>query len=247
MGQVLTPCDKIKLITGDCRDILSGISSKSVDLIITDPPYNLGLFMKKRNTNMGKLRSNHFSSAQWDHLGYDEWYNNMRFFFQESHRILKKKGTLLIFMSLIKIESIIAIAQDFKFYYKTVGVWHKKNPLPRNMNLHFVNSTEAWCYFINDGTTGTFNNNSKPIHDFVETAVISKGEKKWGEHPTQKPISLIEFFVESLSNENDVVLDPFSGSGTAGVVCKKLNRSYIGIEISSDYNEIASQRILDTI
>lgn len=80
-------------------------------------------------------------------------------------------------MSLLKVESIRKIAEKYKFYYKTTGVWHKLNPMPRNMNLHFINSTEAWIYFINNGRTGTFNNNGKPIHDFIETALTPMNEK----------------------------------------------------------------------
>ena len=75
-------------------------------------------------------------------------------------------------MSIIKAETIINIAQNHKFYYKTVGIWHKTNPMPRNMNLQFVNSTEAWLHFVNDATTGIFNNRGKVIHDFVESSII---------------------------------------------------------------------------
>ena len=146
-------------------------------------------------------------------------------------------------MSIMKVETIIDIAQKHGFYYKTVGVWHKKNPLPRNMNLQFVNSTETWIYFVNDATTGTFNNEGKVLHDFVETSVISQSERKLGKHPTQKPIKLIEFFVDVLSNENEVVLDPFMGSGTTGVACENLNRSFIGIELSEQYFNLSKERI----
>ena len=61
-----------------------------------------------------------------------------------------------------------------------MGIWHKTNPMPRNMNLQFINSTEAWIYFINEGTTGTFNNDSKALHDFVETSLTTQNEKRFG-------------------------------------------------------------------
>lgn len=92
---------------------------------------------------------------------------------------LEKRGSLIVFMSIIKVETIINLAQKHGFYYKTVGVWHKTNPLPRNMNLQFINSTEPWVYMVNDATTGTFNNEGKAIHDFVETSTISTKERKW--------------------------------------------------------------------
>ena len=78
--------------------------------------------------------------------------------------------------------------------------------MPRNMNLHFVNSTEAWIYFTYKTRTGTFNNSGALIHDFIETSVTPNGERRYGKHPTQKPESLIQHFVEILSNENEMVL-----------------------------------------
>ena len=74
------------------------------------------------------------------------------------------------------------------------------------MNLHFVNSTEAWIYFTYKTRTGTFNNSGALIHDFIETSVTPNGERRYGKHPTQKPESLIQHFVEILSNENEWVL-----------------------------------------
>ena len=154
---------------------------------------------------------------------------------------------MIIFMSIIKVETIIKLAEKHGFYYKTTGIWHKLNPMPRNMNLHFVNSTEAWIYFTYKKKTGTFNNGNKMIHDFIETSVVSNGEKKAGKHPTQKPIALLEHFVKLLSNEGDLVVDPFMGSGSTGVVCKKLGRNFVGVEFDKEYYEIAQRRIEDCI
>jgi len=154
---------------------------------------------------------------------------------------------LLVFASLIKIETIINLAQQNGFYYKTTGIWHKKNPMPRNMNLHFVNSTEAWVYFINNGKTGKFNNKGKVIHDFYESSVINGKEKKYGKHPTKKPTALMEYFVELLSDKNDLVLDPFMGSGSTGVAALNKNRRFYGIELDKNYYAISTQRIINTI
>lgn len=228
---------------GDCLLKMSAIPDNSVDLILTDPPYNLGLFMKKRGTNLRKLRSNHFSGQGWDDLEFDEWTKQMDLFLRECHRVLKKRGNLIIFMSIIKAETLISIAERNKFYYKTVGIWHKVNPMPRNMNLHFINSTESWLYFVNDATTGVFNNGDKPIHDFIETATISPKEHKQGNHPTQKPVALMKHFVDILSNSDGVVLDPFMGSGSTGVACAGSNRMFLGIELSEEYFNSALIRL----
>lgn len=115
--------------------------------------------------------------------------------------------------------------------------------MPRNMNLHFVNSTESWIYFTYKTKTGTFNNNGKVLHDFIETSVTSNSEKKYGKHPTQKPEALMEHFVKVLSNENDTILDPFMGSGSVGVSAVKNNRNFIGIELDENYFNIAISRI----
>ena len=196
------------IINDDSLKVLEKMEDGSVDLILTDPPYNIGKFMHDRNTNMGKLRENHFSATDWDNLSYPEWLKNMDTFLDYSSRILKPSGSLLIFMSLIKVETIIKLAEIHGFYYKTTGIWHKKNPMPRNMNLHFINSTEAWIYFTYKKKTGTFNNNGKVIHDFIETGLTPGNEKVHGSHPTQKPEDIIAHFVELLSNKGDVVLDP---------------------------------------
>ena len=228
---------------GDCLTKMSVIPDNSVDLILTDPPYNLGLFMKKRGTNLKKLRANHFSGMGWDDLDFEEWTKQMDVFLSECHRVLKKRGNLIIFMSIIKAETLISLAEKNHFYYKTVGIWHKTNPMPRNMNLHFINSTESWLYFVNDATTGVFNNGGKPIHDFIETATISPKEHKNGNHPTQKPVALMKHFVEILSNSDGVILDPFMGSGSTGVACANTNRMFLGIELSEEYFQNATIRL----
>ena len=199
--------------------------------------------MKKRGTNIKGMRDNHFAFAGWDDLNYEDWVMQMDVFLSECNRVLKIKGSLIIFMSIIKVETIINLAEKSKLYYKTVGIWHKTNPMPRNMNLHFVNSTESWLYFINESKTGVFNNKGKMIHDFFETSTIRNSERTFGKHPTQKPLSLTCHFIELLSNEGDLVLDPFMGSGTTGVGCELLNRKFLGIELNTEYSHIAEKRI----
>ena len=233
------------LINGDCIRALNSLSNDSVDLTLTDPPYNLGNFMRERDTNLIKMRENFFGNAGWDDLSFEDWVINMNSFFSEQARILKSGGALVVFMSLIRVESIMQIAKNNGLYYKTTGIWHKTNPMPRNMNLHFINSIEGWVYFIKGKRTGTFNNNENAIHDFIESSSTPKNEKKYGGHPTQKPEKVMQHFIELLSNPSEVVLDPFMGSGTTGVVAKNTNRSFIGIELQKDYFDIALKRISD--
>ena len=239
--------NSIKLINGDCLEEIEKLPDDSVDLIVTDPPYNLGAFMRSRDTNLKKMRKNFFGDAGWDDLEFEQWTEHMKKFFDQSKRILKKGGSMIVFMAVIKVESIIAIAEKTGLYYKTTGIWHKTNPMPRNMNLHFVNSTESWIYFTNVTKTGTFNNKGKVLHDFLESSVASKKEKRYGGHPTQKPEGVIDHFVSILSNPGDVIMDPFMGSGTTGVVSKRTGRSFIGIELQSDYFQVCLKRMADEI
>jgi len=231
------------LYNEDCIVAMKRLVNDTTNLILTDPPYNLGNFMKGRDTNLKKMRDNFFGAAGWDDLSVEDWEKSMDGFFEEAARVLKKGGAMVVFMSIIKVETLIRIAERHKLYYKTTGIWHKTNPMPRNMNLHFVNSTEAWVYFTYGKRTGTFNNDGKVLHDFVETGVAANGERKHGKHPTQKPVALMEFFIKVLSNEGDMILDPFMGSGSTGVAAKKNNRNFTGVELSKNYFQMATRRI----
>ena len=234
---------EIKLYNENCIDAMDKLNEKSISLIVTDPPYNLGNFMKNRDTNLSKMRDNFFGSAGWDDMEFDEWEQSMNTFFKSASRVMKKGSSMIVFMAIIKVETIIRLAEKHGFYYKTTGIWHKTNPMPRNMNLHFVNSTEAWIYFTYKKRTGTVNNGGALVHDFIETAVTPMSERKHGKHPTQKPEALMLHFVEILSNPNDWVMDPFMGSGTTGVAARKADRNFIGIELNKDYFAMAKARI----
>ena len=234
---------EVILYNGDCIEKMGAVADRSIDLILTDPPYNLGNFMKNRDTNLKKMRDNFFGAAGWDDLAYEQWVQAMDDFFVQAARVMKKGGAMIVFMAAIKVETTIRLAEQHGFYYKTTGTWHKLNPMPRNMNLHFVNSTEAWIYFVYKARTGTFNNHGAVLHDFIETAVTPASERKYGKHPTQKPEALMRHFVEVLSNEGDWILDPFMGSGTSGVVSKRAGRNFIGIELDGAYYDMAKRRI----
>lgn len=235
--------EKFQLYNMNCMEAMKNIPDDSVDLVLTDPPYNLGLFMKNRATNLKAMRENFFGAAGWDDLEFEEWEKDMDEMFSELARITKIRGSVIMFMSIIKVESIINLAEKHGFYYKTTGIWHKKNPMPRNMNLHFINSTEAWIYFTYKSHTGTFNNDGKAIHDFVETSVIPARERNHGKHPTQKPLKLLEHFVTILSNKGDTIFDPFSGSGSSGAAALMHGRKYIGSEINKEYYENSIKRL----
>lgn len=109
---------KIDLYNTDCIKAMSKIDKDMIDLIVTDPPYNLGNFMKNRDTNLKKMRDNFFGSAGWDDMEFDEWENSMDLFFKESARVIKNGGTMIVFMAIIKVETIIKLAENMAFITK---------------------------------------------------------------------------------------------------------------------------------
>lgn len=239
--------ENVTLENGSCTDLMQNLPDNSINLILTDPPYNIGQFAGNRGKLQGMDRAkNYFVNSVWDNAGFEEWNDMMREFFKQASRIMKTGGNMLMFMSILKIEPIRLLAEEYGFYYKTAGVWHKTNPMPRNMNTRFINSIEPWIHFIWKTRSGTFNNKGRAIHDFVEFPIASVGEKKFGKHPTQKPESLINYFIDLLSDKNDLILDPFMGSGTTGVCAVKNSRRFIGYELNEEYFVSAKNRIKNT-
>lgn len=231
----------INIYNGDCLKLLKDIPDNSIDLILTDPPYNID---RKCDYRLVGIRPNHIGAVDWDKkLTRDDLEKLTDEIFRQAKRVIKDRGSVVMFLSVDFIGTVKEIAQKHGFYYKTTGVWHKTNPLPANMNLHFLSAVEAWIYFTYGGRTGTFNNEGRAVHNYLESSVTPKSEKKFGHHPTQKPESIISEFITLLSNEGDTVLDPFMGSGTTGKVCKDLNRNFIGIEIDPTYYEICQKRM----
>lgn len=152
-----------------------------------------------------------------------------------------------MFASVLRVETVVDLATKNGFYYKTAGVWHKTNPMPRNMNIHFIQSTETWVYFINRAKTGVFRNHGIAIHDYIELPIAPPHERKFIKHPTQKPVSLMRHFVRILSEPNNIILDPFMGSGSTGVAVldEGENRTFIGIESSLEYYTAAENRLIN--
>lgn len=227
----------------DCFDVFPEIENNSIDLILTDPPYNITNLVGHSKPNFGSIRPNHFATAEWDKYNNDDFYTMIDNFFTQAERVIKKKGTLIIFTSYLYIGSVVEIAEKHNFYFKNVGVWHKTNPMPANMNLHFLSATEFFIYFVYDSKTGTFNNNGKAVHNVFECSVAPKSERKYGKHQTQKPEKLITWLTELLSNPGDIVLDPFMGTGTTCVCAKNLGRGYIGIEKQQEFFNISKERL----
>ena len=239
----------IKLYNRDCFKVLPELKDESIDCIITDPPYflsNNGITCKS-----GKMVS--VNKGKWDkRKGFDEVYNfNLRWI-EESYRILKYGGTLWVsgtYHNIYTIGSIIDSIEDFRILNNII--WVKKAPPPNLSCRFFTHSTEI-ILWVRKGKESKhiFNyklmkevNGGKQMKDVWVMGRPKKVEKEFGNHPTQKPEEIIERIVLSSTNEGDVVLDMFNGSGTTGVVSIRNKRKYIGIELEKDYINLTKKRI----
>lgn len=232
-----------KIYNCDCLLGMQNIPNNSIDCVITDPPYNLGNLIKNRGYHIQAMRNNSLANADWDNSSAEDWLFLMDNVFKLLCKKVKIGGNVIIFCNSLKVGDLYNLAEKFGLYYKTTGVWHKTNPMPRNMNLQFVYSNEFWLHFVNQKRTGTFNNDGKLLTDFFSSSVTPKKERENFKHPTQKPLSVIIPLIKILSNVGDTVLDCFAGSGTTAVAAIDTGRNFLGFELNKNYCDMANARI----
>lgn len=228
----------INLFNGDCLEVMKGIPDGSVDLILTDPPYNISrdsCFLRGKNpAKKGDVFLIKHDFGEWDRKPLD-----LNSLFNEFNRVLKRGGTLLIFYDIWKLQDLKAAAENFKFKQPRVCCWVKNNPVPLNSDKNYLsNACEYFVTFVKLGK-GVFN--SKYDNGLYKYPICHGKERT--EHQTQKPLTLISELLLKHSNKNDVILDMFMGSGTTGVACKNLDRKFLGIELDETYFNIAKERI----
>ena len=220
-----------KLINGDAIEELKKLGNESIDVIITDPPYNIA---KKNNfSTMGRTG---IDFGEWD-KGFDQttW-------LIEAERVLKKDGSLIIFNGWKNLGSISEFGESIGLITKDCIRWVKDNPMPRNRDRRYIVDFEMGLWLVKKGAKWVFNRQSDKYDRPEYNYPIVAGKEKT-KHPTQKPVKLMEEIILRHSNENDVILDPFIGSGSTGVACRNLNRNFIGVELDEEYFKIAEERI----
>ena len=237
-----------KVIFNDNRFILPDIKTNSINLILTDAPYQISKssnFHKKSGNKTFDTKYMNLSNdfGQWDKESID-W----TFYMQEFHRILKKGGKIIMFYDIWKMGNIKSLAEDLKYSQPRIGIWEKTNPVPINSDKNYLSNSRE--YFISLTRHGWKNRsrvssvfNSEYDNAVYKYPTISGGEVSG--HPTQKPIALFEDIISKHTNENDLILDPFIGSGTTAVAARNLGRNFIGIENNPDYINMCSERGLD--
>lgn len=232
----------IEIITGDALDKLTEIHSSSVDLVVADPPYNLGK----------DYGNNH------DIKGFEEYLTFSRKWLKEAHRILKSTGTLYVFMGFRFISYLYNILdRELQMYFNNWIVWHYTQGIGKTKGF---SPRHDDILMFTKGQNATFNldavrvpqkfyrerNNMRGANpgDVWEFSHVHYCNGNRQNHPTQKPEGLIERMILASTNELDQVLDPFSGSGTTLRVCQQLNRHAIGIEINPNYVKITNDRLI---
>lgn len=229
-----------KIILGDCLEVMKDIPDESVDLVLTDPPYNISQKDKRlyRRYKGGKQGDIVMDFGEWD-------YNfKIEPFLIESKRVLRDNGSIIVWTS----EQLFGEYRNWFVKYmrpKQLLIWVKTNPLPQFRLNGYRQSTELLFWAMKsrnkkDNKNFIFQSQREMTNVFYAPIV---GGKERTTHPTQKPLSITEKLIKTHCIKNGIVLDPFLGSGTTAVACKKLGRRYIGIEISEEYYNIAKQRV----
>ena len=231
----------IKISQGDAIVLLSEIKSNSVDLIIADPPYNLG-------KNYG---NNH------DLKGFDEYLDFSSSWLKEAHRVLKPTGTIYVFMGVRFISYLYEIIErKLKMHFNSWICWHYTQGMgkkigfsPRHDDILMFNKSEKYIFNLDNiripqkyyrSRNNMRGANPGDVWKFSHIHYCNPNRQK---HPTQKPEGLIERMVLASSNEGDMILDPFSGSGTTLRVCQQLDRNCVGFELNPDFVQMTLERL----
>ena len=206
-----------KIINADCFDELPNIESRSISLILIDPPYLISKSSGFSNIseNTSKELVTKYGNISIDFGDWDKSEIDWNFLFKEYHRILKDGGTLIIFYGIWKSNEIKQVADKYKFKQPRVCQWQKTNPVPINSKTNYLSNAIEYFFTFVKGKKPTF-------HSVYDNGVykypICHGKERY-EHPTQKPLQLIVDIVSKHSNPDDVVLDTFAGTGTTAHAC----------------------------
>ena len=210
----------IDLKCGDCLELMKDIADKSIDMILTDPPYGIN-FQSHRRKVLHKRITNDINL---------DW---LDCYFKQCSRIMKDNTAIYCFCSWHNIDIFKSIFEKY-FKLKNILVWVKNNHGSGDLKASYAPKHE----FILYGNKGRKLFNGKRMED-----VFFANKTKNNFHPTEKPTDLLKQFIQNSTEENDIVFDGFMGSGSTGVACINTNRSFIGIELDPKYFEIAKERI----
>jgi site-specific DNA-methyltransferase (adenine-specific) len=230
---------KNKIICGDCLEVMKGIPDNCVDCIITSPPYNKHSANRKCGKNDSWQRANIIYGDFKDDLPEKKYQEQQKKLIREMVRVLKKNGSIFYNhkVRIVKHRAIIPTEWLSEFNIRQVLIWDRTNT-PQFSPIRWLPTTE-YIYWISKGQVQPkFYKRSKHQHEIIKIP-----PKPMKEHPAPFPEELVKTLMLNTTDENDIVLDPYIGSGTTAVVCQNLHRNFIGIEISPEYCKIAEQRL----
>lgn len=242
------------IINADCIETMNQMEENSVDVIFADPPYNMQLgdaLLRPDNTIVNGV------TEEWDSFeslaAYDDYTKQ---WLTAARRVLKDDGCIWVIGSYHNIFRVGYILQNLGFWILNDVVWNKTNPMPNFKGTRFTNAHETLIWAVkNPKAKYTFNyeamkalNDDTQMRSMWEIPICTGKERLKNEngdklHPTQKPEALLYRILLASSKVNDVVLDPFFGTGTTGAVAKKMGRNFIGIERDTSYVKGAEERI----
>ena len=213
-----------KIINADCLDILKQLPDKCIDLVLTDPPYNAS------NSKISCSDKQYTSvNENWDKDFIAENFLN------EVFEKLKDNASMLIFCSHHTLNQYLSWD---KMKLQQILHWQKSNPFPAIAKVY--SPSIEYCLWFVKGSPYVFNKRMAKT-DVLTTSICHGNERT--KHPTQKPLELWNKILSVHSNENDLILDPFSGSGTTAIACHNLKRNFICIEKDKDYFDISVKRL----
>ena len=249
----IVPLKVNQVLVGDCVELMAGLPEASIDLVFADPPYNLQLagdLLRPNNSVVDGVDDAWDKFA--DFAAYDQF---TRAWLAAARRVLKPDGAIWVIGSYHNIYRVGAILQDLGYWILNDIVWRKSNPMPNFRGRRFTNAHETllWCgksaesrYTFNYKSMKALNEELQMRSDWLiplcggPERLKRDGRKA---HPTQKPEALLHRVLLASTKPDDVVLDPFFGTGTTGAVAKRLGRRFIGLERDPDYAALARERI----
>ena len=209
-----------KIHNADCLEFMKQLPDKSIDLVLTDPPY-------------GMCFQSNYRNIRYDFIPNDnnlDWLND---WLKQIDRIKKDNSHLYIFCSWHNVD-IFKKQIELFFDIKNILIWHKNNTGMGDLINDYAPQYEFILYC---------NPNNKQLNLGRDSNILKFARTNNELHPTQKPIELFEYLINKSSNENDLVLDCFSGSGTTAIACSELKRNFICIEKDKQYYEASCQRL----
>lgn len=248
----------VEIINSDCLNFLKNIKNFTFDLIVVDPPYKLEMPEKSGVDKLMKDKRMKRVNEDWDKFSLDEYLLFSENWIKEGFRVLKQHGSMFIFGSYHNIGLINYICQKNKFMIINEIIWYKRNAVPNlacrrltasHETILWVSKNKKYKFNYLDLKNGEFetDNLKKPNKQMRDVWDIPTAGNESVGHPTQKPISVYERCIKTAINkqeENSIVLDFFSGSGTCAIACLNIGVNCVLVEKNKDYCSIAENRII---